>query len=173
MIRPATSGDLDAVAATYRAHCRYEKTHTAYTIFQEDVYPTRADAEKALAAGGLYVYEDDGQILASASTNHVQPPEYAHVPWQIDATDDEVLVLHLLLVAPDAHGRGIGTALLDDLETRAHEQGLKALRLDTGGQNLPAASLYQKRGFHLAAKGAMDVGGKIAHADHLFFEKLL
>ena len=55
----------------------------------------------------------------------------------------------------------------------ARKQGCKAVRLDTGAQNIPARSLYTKIGFHLAGTGSMAIGGVIPHDGHLFFEYVL
>ncbi len=49
----------------------------------------------------------------------------------------------------------------------------KALRLDTGSQNIPALSLYKKLGFQVVATASMNVGSAIEHSGHLFLEKLL
>ena len=137
------------------------------------MYPTRRDAEKALADDGLTVYEEDGRILASVITSRVQPPEYANVPWQRALSSEEVLVIHLLMVRPSVSGQGIGTKMLAWLEAQASDQGLAALRLDTGSQNKPAVHLYEKNGFAIVARASMKVGGVVPHDGHLFLEKLL
>ena len=68
MIRQATAADLDQIADAYEEHFAFEETHPAqaFTVFKRGVYPTRRDAEKALADDGLTVYEEDGRILASS-----------------------------------------------------------------------------------------------------------
>lgn len=175
MIRPAKDSDLDAIEAAYEEHFAFEAAHPdkAFTVFRKGVYPTRHDAEKALACGGLTVYEEAGEILASVITSQVQPPEYADVPWQRTLADDEVRVIHLLMVRPGVSGRGIGTALLAHIEAQARDEGLAALRLDTGSQNLPAVHLYEKNGYRIVHRAAMKVGGVVPHEGHLFLEKCL
>ena len=63
MLRQATDADLNQVEEGYQKHFLHEKEHGAFTVFQEGVYPTRADAAKALSKGALHVYEENGDIL--------------------------------------------------------------------------------------------------------------
>ena len=55
----------------------------------------------------------------------------------------------------------------------AKQHACAAVRLDTGEQNVPAASLYKKMGFQLVSTSQMKVGGMISHNRHLFFEKIV
>lgn len=73
MIRPATAADLAQIEDAYNEHFAFEAAHpdAAFTVFRQGVYPTRRDAEKALASGGLTVYEEAGEILASVITSQV------------------------------------------------------------------------------------------------------
>lgn len=176
MIRQATAADLAAIEDAYNEHFDFEAAHPeqAFTVFKKGVYPTRRDAEKALAAGGLTVYEaEDGAILASLITSGQQPPEYANVTWQRALPDEDVLVINLLMVRPSAAGRRIGTAMLENIEEAARKVGKKALRLDTGSQNTRAVHLYEREGYKIVSSASMKVGGVVPHDGHLFFEKLL
>ena len=173
MIRPAAEKDLDGIEESYREHFQHEREHGAYTVFREGVYPTRRAAEEALRAGTLYVYEEDGAVLGSVILDGRQPEEYRSVNWPSGAAADKVRVIHLLMVRPRAAGKGVGTALVRYAEGEAARAACTALRLDTGAQNTPAVSLYQKLSFQLAAAASMKVGGAIPHGGHLFFEKPL
>lgn len=173
MIRPAETYDLDSIEETYREHFAHERAHGAYTVFREGVYPTRQTAECALKNGALFVYEESGTVLGSVILDNVQPEEYRKVDWPGHASDERVRVVHLLMVRPGAAGRGVGSALIHFALEAAKEQDCTAVCLDTGSQNTPAVSLYQKMGFEIAAASSMKVGGAIAHEGHLFLEKRL
>lgn len=173
MIRQAVITDLDAIEEGYREHFLHEKQYGAYTVFQEGVYPTRRDAEKALSSEALYVYEENGVVMGSMILDKQQPDEYGKVDWPGKTADEHVSVIHLLMVRPCASGKGIGSALLKFAEEEARRHSCTVLRLDTGEQNIPAAALYKKLGFQLAATASMNVGGIIAHNGHLFFQKVL
>ena len=173
MIRAATAADLDAIVSGYQAHFAHEREHGAYTVFQEGVYPTRAHAEAALQARGLYVYTSANQVLASLIIHAAQPAEYQHIHWPSAALPEHTWVLHLLMVHPSLAGQGIGARLVRYGLSLASAHGCTVVRLDTGAQNLPAVALYQKLGFQQVAQSDMQVGGAIAHRQHLFFEKIL
>jgi GNAT superfamily N-acetyltransferase len=48
-------------------------------------------------------------------------------------------------------GRGIGTALLNHIETLAKEKSVRLIHLVTTNDNLHALGFYQRRGYHIAA----------------------
>jgi ribosomal protein S18 acetylase RimI-like enzyme len=50
-------------------------------------------------------------------------------------------------VRPDLQGRGLGRAMLLQLERRAHELGVRELRLDTTPQQEAAIGLYRAHGY--------------------------
>ena len=169
MIRKANSTDIDQVENGYLELLRHEKEHGAYTVWQEGVYPTRKTAETALSEGSLYVMENCGEICASIIINQVQPGEYGNIKWKCRTS--EVLVVHLLCVRPSKSGQGIGKEMVRFAVEEARRRQCKAVRLDTGKQNIPAVSLYARLGFEAAGIAPMMIGGKIAHNDHLFLEK--
>lgn len=171
MIRQAVITDLDRIEEGYHDHFLYEKEHGAYTVFKEDVYPTRKHAEEALRNRALYVYEEKGIIAGSMILDKAQPDEYAKIDWPSQARPDQVSVIHLVMVHPGAARKGIGSALVNYAMEEAKRHSRMAVRLDTGEQNTPAVSLYRKLGFQLAGTSSMKVGGAILHRRHLFFEK--
>lgn len=173
MIRKATSADIDRVEQIYADILTYEQEYGAYTVWKAGVYPTRDTAEQGLAAGALYVWDQDGDISASMIADHNQPAEYAAIPWRVTAPPEEVLVIHLLCVAPSRFGQGLGKRMVHFAAEEGRRRGCQALRLDTGKQNRPAVTLYTSLGFTPAGSADMAIGGRIAHKDHLFLEKRL
>ena len=149
-IRKGTAADLDACARIYDAHLDYEVAHVNYTNWLKGAYPTRATAEKALAAGTLYVYEEEGDVVGCANLNHIQPKEYANIPWTIPAEGDEVLVIHTLVFHPERTGGGRGKHFVAFAENLAREQGSKVIRLDTWEGNEPAKAFYPKLNYSYA-----------------------
>ena len=147
MIRKAILKDVNSIEDTYNEHFQYELNHTAFTVFKKGVYPTKDDAERAIYAGALFVYEENGTIVGSIIIDKVQPIEYATIPWKEKLSEDEVMVIHLLMVRPSMSGKGIASSLIKFATELAQKNSCRALRLDTGSQNIPALSLYQKNGF--------------------------
>lgn len=173
MIRKASVADLDSIEESYHEHFLYERSHGAYTVFREGIYPTRADAEKSLLNETLYVYEEDGVVAGSMILDGQQPEEYRKIAWASQVPDENVKVIHLLMIRPRAKGKGIGLALIDYAVETAKQHSCTVIRLDTGEQNIPAVSLYKKAGFQLAERASMKVGNVIPHKGHLFFEKII
>lgn len=173
MIRKATVTDIELIEDTYKEHFIHETENEAFTVFKEGVYPTAKDAEKAIYSGTLYVYEEKNNIVGSIIVDNVQPEEYAGIAWGQTLESKDVMVIHMLLVRPSMAGKGIATSLITYAAGLAIKNSCKALRLDTGAQNIPAVSLYKKLGFQIAANGSMKVGRAIEHKNHLFLEKVL
>lgn len=105
--------------------------------------------------------------------NQTVPEEYKNIQWKCQALPSEILVLHLLCVRPSKAGQGIGKEMVSYAVEECKHRKCNLLRLDTGKQNIPAVSLYKKLVFELAGTASMNIGGKIAHSDHLFFEKII
>jgi ribosomal protein S18 acetylase RimI-like enzyme len=61
-----------------------------------------------------------------------------------------------LAVEPDHQGRGIGRALMAELETRMVAQGVRKLNLQVRADNVEVAAFYEKLGYadeHLTSFG--------------------
>ena len=58
--------------------------------------------------------------------------------------NDQVFDIEKLVVAPDMHRRGIGSALIRDIRHRA---GARHIVVSTGRDNTPAATMYRRLGF--------------------------
>ncbi len=147
MIRKATSRDIDGIATIYNKVLDLEEKGLVSIGWQRGVYPTRDTALLALQRGDLLVYEQDGKVEATAIINHKQMDSYAQGNWTVKANDDEVMVLHTLVVDPDCSGKGIGKAFVAYYEEYARQEGCKDLRMDTQAKNKAARTLYRCLGY--------------------------
>lgn len=172
MIRLATLSDIPAVAGIYDAIHTLEEKGQAATGWKRGIYPTRATAEAALGAGSLFVYEKEGQILASAKIDREQVAEYSNAAWQWDAPEDQVMVLHTLVVLPEAAGQGVARAFVAFYEDYALQNNCPYLRMDTNARNTRARGLYQRLGYREAGIVACDFQG-IGRIELVCLEKLL
>lgn len=145
--RLATAADLDAVEAIYHAIHDQEEAGLVSIGWVRGVYPTRATAVAALAAGDLFVEVDEGTVVAAARINQEQVPEYAHARWAADAPSDQVMVLHTLVVDPARGGRAYGKRFVAFYEEYALAHGCPYLRMDTNQKNARARALYAKLGY--------------------------
>ena len=122
--RKAAASDIDAVTAIYDAIIAEEEAGRAATGWKRGIYPVRATAEAALTRGDLFVAEADGRVAAAAVLNQIQVDVYAGAPWKFEAPDEEIFVMHTLVVDPTAGGHGLGRAFETFLRAGGRPAGL-------------------------------------------------
>jgi L-amino acid N-acyltransferase YncA len=135
LIRPATPGDLPAVADIYAHYVR-----TAVATFEE-IPPEPAYWEQRLADTRLpfLVAAADGEILGYTFAAAWKPrPAYRHT------VEDSVYI------APGALGQGLGTVLLGallDACVRAEVRQVIAVIADGSGEGRASVALHSRFGF--------------------------
>ena len=146
-IREATKNDIDSIEKIYEnIHDEEEKGLTTIGWIR-NIYPTRKTAEDALERKDLFVMEDEGKIVAVAIINQIQVDEYKYATWKHSAKDDEIMVLHGLVVDPYQKSKGYGKAFIAFYENYAKQHNCTTLRMDTNVRNTKARNLYQKLGY--------------------------
>ena len=125
MIRKAKQGDIAAVVGIYNALLDAEEQGRAAIGWIRGVYPTEQTAKDALAEGVLFVYEDDGKVVAAAKIDQTQVPVYADCKWEYEVSNNEVMVLHTLVVDPRYPHRGYGKRFVEFYEQYALENELQ------------------------------------------------
>lgn len=150
MIRKATEADLALIVKIYEAILTREEEGLVSIGWIRGVYPTKETAEDALAKGTLFVCEEEGQVVAAAKIDRNQVPEYADCPWEREALEEQVMVLHTLVVDPDVPRRGYGRAFVRFYEQYARENACPYLRIDTNERNAVARKMYQALGYREA-----------------------
>jgi GNAT superfamily N-acetyltransferase len=140
MIRPRRSEDLDSCLAMLNA------VHVA------DRYPVRWPRDPArwlTGRAGLaaWVSERAGALEGHLSL-HATDGNRAHPQWleALPVPADQLVVVSRFFVAPDARGRGVGSALMGAAEDHAVGLGLR-LVLDVADHNLEAIAFYERRGW--------------------------
>lgn len=147
LIRKATIHDIDAVEKIY------DNIHTAeeegrQTIgWVRGIYPVRGTAEEAWKRQDLFVLEDEETIKGTAIINKIQVDVYEKGHWEHEAKENQVCVLHTLVIDPESGGKGYGRAFIDFYERYALEHGCPELRIDTNARNTSARAMYQKHGY--------------------------
>ena len=147
MIRKATWSDLDAVEKLYNELHDAKEAGLIHVIWKRGVYPSRSTASSALERDDLFVLEEGGRIIGSAIINQIQYDFYANAPWKYKTPDDQVCVLHTLMISPAEFGKGYARAFLDFYEKYAREHGYPELRIDTNERNTAARAMYKKHGY--------------------------
>ena len=147
MIRKAVFSDIDSVVGIYDAlHDKEEKGEISIGWIR-GVYPTRITAMNALEREDLFVYEEDGVVLGAGIINQIQVDVYQTAPWNYNVADEQVCVLHTLVISPLASERGIGKQFVKFYETYAGNHHCPELRMDTNERNHVARSMYCNLGY--------------------------
>lgn len=123
----------------------------------------RADPSNPEILALLLDGEHYSASLYPAESNHILPVDAlraANVHFIVArnvsgaVVGTAALVLHdgwaevkRMWVVPAERGKGVSKALLDALESRAREEGMSLLRLETGVKNNAALALYARAGF--------------------------
>jgi len=145
--RKATESDIPAIAAIYDdIHTGEEKGETSIGWIRS-IYPTADTARATLGRKDLFVQEDAGAVVGAATINQQQVDVYAGAPWRYPAADEQVMVLHTLVVSPKAARKGYGSAFVRFYEDYARAHHCPFLRMDTNARNIRARALYKKLGY--------------------------
>ena len=166
-VRLACAGDLDAVCELYRTACQDMEGKPYDIEWVWGNYPTREGLGANIAAGELLVAELDGKIAGACLVNNAVEPAYDVARWRIDVPQPQVAILHLVVVDPDARGRGIAKALVDASARFAREQGYATVRLDVFDNNDAAVHLYLAHGYEDRGIFTLSYDDGVVHAAHL------
>lgn len=147
IIRKAEPMDIDAVARIFEHIIEEEEKGNCTTGWQRGVYPTRDTAVTALRQEDLFVMEEDGEIVSAMRLNKEQAPAYKDCQWEYPAEDDQVMVMHTLVVEPSARAHGYGRKMVEFYEEYARENNCPYLRIDTNAKNSRARAMYQRYGY--------------------------
>jgi len=102
------------------------------------------------------VYEEDNSVQGVASFSEIK---------------NTLFKLHKLYVYSSLHGKGIGTALLDDVKKRAAALGGKAIELQVNKKNI-AQHFYLKQGFTIDRELVLDIGDGFVMDDYVMLYTL-
>ena len=112
LIRKAEIKDIPAVGHIYEAIHTEEEAGRAVVGWIRGIYPTEATALQALNRGDLFVAETNGEIAGAAIINQQQVDIYTQGCRKHAAPDEEVMVLHTLVVSPSRAKQGYGKAFV-------------------------------------------------------------
>ena len=146
-IAPGTPGDIDEIAALYDALHEHFRCGFNYPGWLPAQYPVRETAERAIAAGSMFVLHTGGRIAGTVVLNNTLVGDYHKGKWSIEAAGDEIVAVHTLAVHPDFMRHGAAARLMDFAREYAVRQGAKTIRLDTPVRNKPAQAFYEKAGY--------------------------
>ena len=148
IIRKGTIDDIPRITEIYDSILEQEEQGIVTIGWIRGIYPTRQTAIDALNADELFVMLQDERVIESARINQVQMPSYKEAAWEHpNAPEDQIMVLHVLVVDPNVKGKGYGTRFVEFYEQYALENNCPYLRIDTNARNQVARRLYSRLGY--------------------------
>ncbi len=162
----ATESMLEKINSIYK-RCR--KQLEAEGILQwDDRYPNKEYFQQCIEKNELYVLIRDEEILGQVVLNEFQDEEWNVVPW----VGSKPLIIHSLMIDPDAQGGGLGGEFVKRCEQIASDKGYDSIRLDAYLGNEKAIRLYKKLGYQLRGNIFFKTKPE-GHQEYLCFEKKL
>ena len=147
----ANENDYEAVRDFYYELTDEMKDAEFQPGWEKDVYPTQEFLQESIRNNELYYTTDHSDIQACMIVNHKYNDGYNDIKWSVEATDEELLVIHALGVLPRFSGRGIAMQLVKEVIRQAELQNIKTIRLDVLDGNIPAEKAYTQAGFRYVA----------------------
>jgi GNAT superfamily N-acetyltransferase len=142
-IRLALPSELNEVYQLYadaRIHLRGQGIHQ-----WSDNYPSRQTTLLDIEREELFVLEKNQHIYGAICLNERQDDQYKLIAWRLN--DDNPLVIHRLVIAPDAQGGGLARQLMDFAEKQALDRGYLSIRLDAYTGHERVRRFYEQRGY--------------------------
>ncbi|QDO90431.1 GNAT family N-acetyltransferase [Ornithinimicrobium ciconiae] len=172
--RRAGREDVAAAQDAYRQIIEHLAATVDYPHWHSENRPTAAEVEQWAEAGELHLAVTPGadpgteRVAGVVVLNHDAPAAYQDASWTIEASAQQVLVIHVLGVSPLFLRQGVAGFLVSGALELAREQGCRAVRLDTYVDNLPARRLYAGHGFRDLGVHTLHYEGTDLSQFHLF-----
>lgn len=167
-MRYATTADIEQILAITDSARRFQR-HCGFRQW-EDGYPAYENIAADIAAQGAYIFENEGTSAKAADitiegSNIVERENivaYAYLT-EGDAEYNRLSriwhypgpygVIHRLAIAPGFRGQGLAAQILAMSEAHLAAQGIRAMRIDTGQDNIVMQRIlsradYTCRGLH-------------------------
>lgn len=156
-LRKAKEQDLDIIRDL--AHRTWWDTYGGYLSDEQIRYML----EKMYNRGELLGQLQQGYVFLIAAE---QEQDLGFAAYSIVDSDQRIFKLHKLYVLPEAHGKGIGKLLMNEVADLVKKAGATALQLNVNRNN-KAAGFYLKSGFVIKNTIDLDIGGGFFMNDYV------
>ena len=156
----ATQNDFDAIIAFYDDVTERTPEMATYARWSKGKHPTIEGIRAYIDEGSMYIYHERGVIVGAMAVTMYQGEDYHAIDWSQQVADDEVAVIHILAVSPDAQGKGIGSEMIREAIRLAQNNGMQTIRLDALASNTPAHTLAGQISISLSTKTNNDKKGE-------------
>lgn len=168
----AHTNDLEVVKELYRDIIDHTANMEKYARWKRNLHPTDEKIEEYVKNDAMYLFMDGEKIAGAMAVTMSQGEDYHNIDWNINATDEEVAVIHILGVTPEYQGKGVGKQMIDEVIHLAKDSRKRVVRLDALATNTPAQQLYQGKGFSYCGKVNL-YAENTGWTDFFFYEYVL
>ena len=168
MIRKSTLADIDTLLTLFD---EARTTIAALGIDQwQNGYPSHEVVLRDIENGESYLYEENGEILATFAMLFETEPTYDMIYDGAWLTGESVAytAIHRFAIAVRARGRGIATEILSYAKVFSEALEKPSLRIDTHEGNIVMRRMLEKNGFIHCGKIILTDG-----ASRVAYEKVL
>lgn len=169
VIKCAKIEDFDKVVSFYKYVIEKTQEIEKYARWVYGLHPTDTMLLKYINQGAMYLLEEGDKIIGAMAVTMYQTNDYHCIAWDIDASDDEVAVIHLLCTNPEYQKQGVGKRMIHEGIIIAEKEMKKTVRLDALASNTPAHKMYQSLGFEFRGKQHL-YAENTGWTDFLYFE---
>lgn len=177
-MRYATTADIEQILAITDSARRFQR-QCGFRQW-EDGYPAYENIAADIAAQGAYIFENEGTSAKAADitiegSNIVERENivaYAYLT-EGDAEYDRLSriwhypgpygVIHRLAIAPLFRGQGLAAQILAMSEAHLAAQGTRAMRIDTGQDNIVMQRILSRAGYTCRGLHHFSWGPRLAY----------
>lgn len=160
-IRPATAADVEAIVAFWNPLIEHTTITFSPTLHTPESLSALI-AERQAAGRAFLVAEIGGAVVGFVTYDQFRKGlGYAHA------------MEHTIILSPEAHGRGVGRALMAAMEAQARKAGAHLMVAGVSGENAPGIAFHAAVGYAEAGRMA-EAGRKFDRwIDLVLMQKLL
>jgi ribosomal protein S18 acetylase RimI-like enzyme len=145
MIRKAEYKDLDSILEIVEDARNFLKS-SGSKQWQEQ-YPAREDFFYDLENDYLYVCEEEGILIGTASLVREKDENYDEIFSGKWLNEEPYYSVHRIAVRKEVRGLGISKILLQYLETLTLNSGVRNIKVDTTEENIIMKKLLENNGY--------------------------
>ena len=137
----AARDDMDEILGLYRVTAEGMEA-AGLRLWHWGEYPNEEILRGDMEAGNLFIRRIGGELAGCVVVSEYQEEEYRSVEWSLGVRPGYI---YRLAVSPDHRGKGLGPDILEDALKILRERGCDCARSDTGDDNGPTISLYERK----------------------------
>lgn len=157
-IRSCGEADVERCARFYDRVVRWLDEHVNYPHWVLGVYPSEHTVRQMIETRSLYVVEEGSSVLGAFALNAEPQGSYQKGRWSRELAVGSYAIIHALAIAPEAHGWGLGSAVVHFCIDQATSAGYQAVRVDVVPTNTPAKGLFASCAFTYVGDVDLELG---------------